>query len=264
MVNKKSILICATLLFFITGCSTVQKSELSEAENLKAKEFLAKINEINTSSPDTISTAFTADGNTDKQKFRVEGKVDFDKKGYYKLTILDYVFQSPVLEAYRELNKLYFYYPMEKRLLTDDISKIDLSVYTGFKTDYKCLYTLLSGGIPLPDKYTVYKCLYDEKEKGYFLILENSSYFENIFFKGDVPEKILIIHKMSRDKAEIYLNSPAKKDKSTFFKGYRIVIPEINASVNISFSKLVLNKAVNIEKLNQEKLPKNIEIIKVN
>ena len=106
------------------------------------------LHEINSSSPDTISSSFTADGNTGEKKFRVEGKVAFDKKGYYKVSITDYVFKSPVIEAYRELDSLYFYYPAEKKLLIDDINKIDLSMYTGFKSDYKFIYTLLTGGIP--------------------------------------------------------------------------------------------------------------------
>lgn len=242
----------------------MQKPELSKAENLKAMSFLSSIQKINHSSPDTISSSFTADGSAGEKKFRVEGKVAFDKKGYYKVAIFDYVFQSPVIEAYRELDRLYFYYPAEKKLLTDDVNKIDLSRYVGFKTDYKLLYTLLTGGIPLIDNYEVYKCLYDEKEKGYYLIIQNDDYFENIFFVDDVPEKILFIHKLSRNKAEIYLKSMIKKDKSIFFKNCRIVAPDLNTSINISFSKPLLNSAVTINKLNTEKLPKKVEVIKVN
>ena len=55
-----------------------------------------------------------------------------------------------------------------------------------------------------------------------------------------------------------------KKDKSIFFKNYKIVIPELNVSINISFSKPVLNEHVNVEKLNQKKLPKKVETIRVN
>ncbi len=263
MANKTGILI-VSLILFISGCSSVPKPELSEAENIKAKEFLSRVNEINTSSPNTISSSFSADGNSGEKKFRVEGKVTFDKKGYYKVTVFDYVFQSPIMEAYRELEKLFFFYPAEKKLLTDDVNKIDLSSYTGFKTDYKLLYTLLTGGIPLLDKYVMYKCLYDEKEKGYNLIIQNDEYFENIFFKGDVPEKILLIHKQSRNKIEIYLKSNIGKDKSVFFKKCRIVAPEINLSINISFSKPVLNTEIFVERMKQDKLAGKVEVIKVN
>jgi len=263
MINKTGIVILF-LILLIASCTSVPKSELSEAENLKATELLSRINEINASSPVTISSSFTADGNSGEKKFRVEGKVAFDKKGYYKVTVFDYVFQSPIIEAFREIDKLYFYYPAEKKLLTDDVNKINLSVYTGFKTEYKLLYTLLTGGIPLLENYTLYKCLYDEKAKGYNLLIQNDDFFENIFFNGDVPEKILIMHKKSRDKMEIYLKSHVKKDKSIFFRKCRIVVPEINVSININFLKPVLNTAVPVEKLNPDKLPGKVEIIKVN
>jgi len=262
--GNKYIIILFSLMFIVSGCSSLQKPELSETENLKAKSLLFSIQKINGSSPDTILSSFTADGNAGEKKFRVEGRVAFDKKGYYKVTVIDYIFQSPVIEAYRELERLYFYYPAEKKLLTDDVNKIELSRYTGFNTDYKLLYSLLTGGIPLLDNYSVYKCLYDDKDKGYYLIIENNDFFENIFFKDDVPEKILFIHKLSRNKAEIYLKSMIKKDNSIFFKNYKIAAPELNTSINISFSKPLLNTAVNVERLKPEKLSKNVEVIKVN
>ncbi len=263
MINRKTI-IFILFLSLISGCTSVQKTELNEAENLKAKELIAFINGANAASPETISSSFTADGNTGEKKFRVEGKVSYNKKGYYKLTVLDYIFQSPILEAYRDLDRLYFYYPTEKKLLVDDINKIDLSRYTGFKVEYNLLYTLFTGGVPLINNFSVYKCLYDEKEKGYNLILQNEDFFQNVFFKDDVPEKILFIHKLTRNKAEIYLKSITKKDKSIFFRSLKIVVPELNTSINLNFSKPVLNTQVTVEKLNQEKLSKKVEVVVVN
>lgn len=263
MVNKK-IYFAVLGLLFILGCSTVQKTDLSETESVKAREFLEKIKSINASSPETILSSFNAEGNMGEKKFRVEGNVAYDKKGYYRFTLSDYVFQSVVLEAYRDMDRLYFYYPAEKKLLVDDVNKIDLSMYTGFNAEYRQLYTLLTGGIPLLDNYSVYKCLYDEKEKGHYLILENGEYFENIFFVDGLPEKILIIHKKSRKKGEIYLSSMVKSDKWIFFRKYKIVIPEINTSITIGYSKPQLDTPVKIERFNQEKLPKKTEIVKVN
>lgn len=263
MVNKYIIVLLASILF-ISGCSSVHKPELSDAESIKAKSLLSIIKKINDSSPGTILSSFTADGNAGEKKFRVEGRAAFDKKGYYKVTITDYVFQSPVIEAYRELDRLYFYYPVEKKLFADDVNKIDLSRYTGFKTDYNLLYTLLTGGMPVIDNYSVYKCLYDETEKGYNLIIENEDFFENIFFKDDLPVKILFIHKLTRNKAEIYFKSMIKKDKSIFFKEYKIVAPDLNTSISISYLKPLLNTPVSVGKLKMENLPKKVEVIQVN
>jgi hypothetical protein len=263
MINK-NIFFIIPLFLFVTGCSTIQKPELSEAENLKAKELLAVIQGINDSSPETISSSFNADGNTGEKKFRVEGRFAFNKKGYYKISVLDYIFQSPIIEAYRDLDRLYFYYPTENRLFVDDIKKIDLNRYTGFKVEYNLLYVLFTGGIPLINDSSVYKCLYDEKEKGYNLIIQNEDFFQNIFFKDNVPEKILFVHKLSRHKAEIYLKSKIKKDESIFFRKIKIVIPELNITVNVDFSRPALNTSVMIEKFNKEKIPKRVEVVVVN
>jgi hypothetical protein len=248
----------------LTGCETASNQVTNEAEKIKAQELISKINSINSSSPETISSSFTADGNTGEKKFRMEGKAVFDKSGHYKITILDYIFQSPLIEAYRESNELYFFYPSEKRLVIDDVNKINLSSYTGFKSDYKMIYALLTGNIPMINNYKVYKCLYSENEKGYYLILENNECYENIFFKEDVPEKILIIYKDNKSKFEIYLKSPTKVGDGIFFKTHRVIASEIKTNININFIKPVLNKTVSVGKLNRNKLPKSTEVVKLN
>ena len=84
------------------------------------------------------------------------------------------------------------------------------------------------------------------------------------FSEKKFRKKILFIHKLSRDKAEIYLKSEIKNGKSIFFKSYKIVIPSANTGINISFVKPVLNSAVTVDKLNREKLSKKTGIIKIN
>jgi len=214
--KNNNLFIAIICLMILSNCKTADKPVTNETENIKAKELISKINSINNSSPATISSSFTIDGNTGERKFRVDGKMVFDKKGYYKINVMDYVFQSPVVEAYREANELYFFYPSEKKLLIDDVNKINFPAYTGFKSDYKWIYSLLTGNIPIINNYKVYKCLYNENEKGYYLILENNECYQNIFFKDDIPEKILIIYKDSKDKFEIYLKSPLKIEKGIF------------------------------------------------
>ncbi|MCL2155521.1 MAG: hypothetical protein FWH53_07655 [Leptospirales bacterium] len=264
MKNNKILYMAILSVMILFNCQSTEKSITNETEIIKANELLSKINSINNSSPQTISSSFIADGNTGEKKFRMDGKVVYDKNGYYKITMIDYVFQSPIIEAYREFDELYFFYPSEKRLVVDDINKIDLTRYTGFKSDYKMIYSLLTGNIPLISNYKVYKCLYSENEKGYYLILENKECYQNIFFKDDMPEKILIIYKDNKSKFEIYLKSPIKTDKSIFFKSFRIIATEINTTININFIKPTLNKAVSVERLNRNKLPKKTEIIRLN
>jgi hypothetical protein len=114
------------------------------------------------------------------------------------------------------------------------------------------------------NNYKIYKCLYSENEKGYYLILENDECYENIFFKEDVPEKILIIYKESKSKSEIYLKSPEKTGKGIFYKSLKIIASEIRTTINFNFIKPSLNKPVSVEKLNMNKLPKKTEVIRLN
>ena len=251
-------------LMILAGCQTTDKPATNEAETIKAKELISKIDSINNSSPATISSSLTVDGNSGEKKFRMEGTIVFDKSGHYKLTLIDYVFQSPLIEAYREADELCFFYPSEKRLVIDNINKIDLSSYMGLKSDYKMIYDLLTGNIPLINNYKIYKCLYSEDEKGYYLILENNECFENIFFKDNVPDKILIIYKNNKNKFEVYLKSPVKIESGIFFKSYKVIASGINTTININFIKPTLNKPVTVGKLNKNKLPKKTEIIRLN
>lgn len=254
--------------FIIVSCKTAQPDtlqgrELLEGDKAKSAELIKVIDDINTCSPDTINSSFSADGDSSGKKFKVEGRAVYDKRGYYYLTLTDYIFKSPVIEAYRDGDRLYFYYPAEKKLLVDDVNKINFYNYAGFKADFGFMQTMLTGGIPLLKDYSVSRLL-KEDDEAYFLILENSDYFENIYFKKGVPEKILLMHKESRNKAEIYLKSLTRKDKSYFFRKIKVVAPGLGLSMNLGFSNPVLNEPVKVQSIDSLKRKKGLEVIKVN
>jgi hypothetical protein len=256
------------LCFLILSCAatqpdTFQEKDLIEGDKAKSSELIRVLDEINASAPDTINSSFTADGETSGKKFKVEGRAVYDRKGYFFLSLKDFIFRSPVIDVYREAERLYFYYPAEKKLVVDDVNKIDLYNYSGFKAEYGFIQTLFTGGIPLIKGYNVSRLL-KEEGNAYYLILENSDYFENIYLKNGVPEKILLMHKESKNKAEIYLKSMIRKDKSSFFKRIKIVAPGLGVSMELSFSSPVLNKAVKVQSIEPLKKKKGIEIIKVN
>ncbi len=253
---------------FIISCSTMQpdsaeEKELTATDGDKSAALLKVLADINAGSPDTINSTFTADGETPGKKFRVEGRAVYDKKGYYYITLTDYIFRSPVIDAYREGDKLYFYYPVEKKLLVDDINKINFYNYSGFKVGFAFMQTLFTGGIPVITDYSLNKVL-KEGEGAYYLILENSEYFENIYFNNNLPEKILLMHKQSREKAEVYLKSLTRKDKSYFFRKIKIIAPGLGMSINLSYSRPQINEPVIVKKVDSLKLKKGIEVIKIN
>lgn len=266
---KKTVNACliSAMLAVVFSCasavSETQGKELTVADKEKASELLKQLNDINNGSPDTINTAFTADGDTSGKKFKVEGRAVYDRKGFYYLTLTDYIFKSPMIDVYRDGDKLYFYYPAEKKLIADDVNKINFYNYTGFKAEYGFMQSLLTGGIPVINEYTISRLLKEEGDS-YFLILENSEYFENINFRAGVPEKIMLMHKSSRNKAEVYLKSPVRKDKSLFFKSIKISAPELGLTMNLSFIKPELNVPVKVQNIEPLKKKKGLSIIKIN
>ncbi len=251
------------------SCSTTSEKKDTAQHEVKgdpaaASELFLRVKEINENSPSTISSSFTADGINNGQKFKIEGTADFDRQGYYKISVVDYVFRSKVLDAYRDMDILYFSYPAEKKLLVDNVNRINLYRYIGFQTDFIMLYTLFTGGIPLVRDGRVTKCVAGDEPESYNLVLENDEYMQNIHFVKKVPDKIMIISKATKDKMEIYLKSQITKDKSIFYKNIRIVAPEKNLSVNIKFSGTKLNGSLKIEKFRPDKLKKEVEVIKIN
>ena len=259
-------LMAASLL----SCSTSPRKEKTAGQGTvsgdpsAAERLMAAVVEINDNAPVTISTSFTADGISNGQKFKIEGTALFDRKGYYRIAVVDYVFRSRILEAYRDMDSLYFNYPAEKKLLIDNVNSIDLYRYTGFQTDFALMHTLLTGGIPLLRDSVITKCVAGSETDSFNLVLENGDYMENIYFRKNVPERIMIIHKVTKDKMEIYLKSRVTRDKSSFFKSIRIVAPGKNISVNIKFSSTTLNGKIRAEKFKPGKIKKGVTVIRVN
>ncbi|HPS58558.1 MAG TPA: DUF4292 domain-containing protein [Spirochaetota bacterium] len=269
MITKQHLVIVLTVASLLS-CATAAERETGAArgtvtgDSAAAGKLMLAVKEINDNSPATISTSFTADGASNGQKFKIEGTAVFDRKCCFKISVVDYVFRSRVLDAYREMDSLYFYYPAEKKLLVDDVYKIDIFRYTGFQTSFDIMYTLLTGGIPMLKDSSVTKCVAGTEADSFNLVLENSEYMQNIYFKGSVPERIMIIHKSTKDRMEIYLKSRITKDKSVFFKNIRIVAPEKNISANINFLSPSLNAEIKPEKFKREVFKKDVEVIKVN
>jgi len=256
------------ILFVNISCVTTQPDgikgkELLAEDREKAVELLKILEEININSPDTINSSFIADGEKSGKKFRVEGKAAYDKKGHYYVTLMDYVFRSPLIEAYRDGDALYFYYPTEKKILVDDINKINFYNYSGFRADFGFMQTLFTGGIPIIGGFRISKLL-REKDDCYYLILENDEFFQNICFKKDMPEKILLIHKGSKYKGEVYLKSVMRKDKSYFYRSVKIVAPALGVSMDLRFSKPVLNRAVKVKSVDSLKKIKGVNVVKIN
>ena len=266
--NKRAVCIIIAAALLIISCSGADKKaahdgSVSGAGDNKAVELESRITEINENKPSTISSNVTIDGDNRGKKFRFEGKMMYDGSGYAQLKLADYIFKGPVFDFYRNREALYFYYPTERKLFIDSAEKIRFSSYAGLPVDFTFVYNLLTGSVPVIEGGSAVKALGEEGGDSFHLILENSDYYQNIYFEKKIPERILIIHKKSKEKIEVYIKAYRKKDKSIFFNKMRIVVPGSNFSLNLNFTRTVLNEPVKIDPFTPEKV-KGAETIRIN
>jgi len=266
--KKFFIFLLLTAIAASINCAGVEKKNGAElpvigAGDAKSAELQDRIKEINENKPSSISSNLTVDGDNRGKKSRFEGSFVYDSRGLAKLSLMDYIFKGPVLDFYRNMNNLYFYYPAERKLYEDTFDKIVFPDYSGFPLEFDFVYTLFTGGIPVIKNVTSVKSLGEERGDTFHLILESGEYFQNIYFKKDLPERILVIHKISREKIEIYLQAHRVKDKSFFFNRIRIVVPKIDTSINFSFTRTRLNEPVRIDPFRPDSI-KGAEVIRVN
>ena len=266
--KKRAVYIFITAALLIISCSGTDKKKgheeaVSGAGDMKSVELQSRIAEINENKPSAISSNVTVDGDSKGKKFRFVGRMLYDSSGYAQLKLTDYIFKGPVLDFYRNRGDLYFYYPTERKLYIDSVEKIRFSSYAGFPVDFNFVYALLSGGIPVIDGVTAVKTLSEDGGDSFYLILENSDFFQNIYLKKNIPERILLIHKRSREKIEVYIKAYRKKDKSIFFNKMRIVVPGSNFSLNLNFTGIKLNSPVKIDPFTPDKV-RGSEIIRIN
>lgn len=250
------------------NCAGIEKKNgadlpVTGADDAKSSELQGRIKEINDNRPLSISSNVTVDGDTRGKKSRFEGSFIYDSKGLARLALVDYIFKGPVFDFHRDMNNIYFYYPSERKLYADKSDKIIFSNYSGFPVDFEFVYTLFTGGIPVIKNVTSVKSLGEESGDSFHLIMESRDYFQNIYFKKDMPERILVLHKMSREKIEIYLQAHRVKDKSYFFNRVRIVVPGTDSSINLNFTRTRINEPVRIEPFRPESI-RGAELIRVN
>lgn len=229
------------------------KINLPPNEKKNAEAFLAYINDINNNSLSTISANLLVDGKFNRKEYKSMGKVLCDKKiSKAYIQFLDFVFKSPITLMVQDKETIKFYYPATKLLYIDNYHTLNLYSYTGLNINFKFLYTLAFGQIPLLDDYSV------KQVKDNFLILENKSFYETISFKGKEPDKILFINKTTKEKFEFYLWDITRKEKTVFYKRIKVIsAPDMN--INFHFSNIILNVPVNVK--TEITLPKDVKIV---
>lgn len=226
------------LLFLICGCiilsgcvkPVIREEKVSQMGSKEPKALLQRINEINSKSAESFNAQISVDFFTDKKKFNSIGDAVFKKNPrMMKIKITDIVFKSPISILIQDGESLKFYFPADKTIYIDKTKTIKLKNYINLDIDFKILYPLIIGQIPVIPDYTIKQGLIAGESEGknsgcFYLILENKYIYETISFKNDIPDKILLLQKDTKNKLEIYLEKPFTLSDVLLYKEVRFVL----------------------------------------
>ncbi len=273
MFNKKIILIAVSVLCVFSMCmkkNTVKTDstaavELNAVDSLKAEKILSLVRNINDNSPETFSISYNVLGKSGSKKYKVTGSSQFDRNRSALYAVFkDYIFKTTIASVFQDGSNLAFYYPPQKRLVYDSSKNINIKNYINFEIDYSLLYNLISGRLPVIENSRVVRVFESTGGRQRGVILKNSEYYESIFFKDKLPEKIKLINIKTKDEAEIYLGKHIKRGGSSYFSRVRIVVPENDLDVEITFYNIRLNKQVRVKKIMAQKIKPGVKVIRMN
>jgi hypothetical protein len=265
-----SLLICVLVLGCASGNAEKEKDYVSSSDK-KVKYLLKKVLDINNNSPSSFSAKFVIEGRMSNNKsFKSLGDAVFSKKPLkMKVTFYDFVFKSPLTVMLQDEKILKFYFPVDKKLLLDNEDSIIMKNYTNIELDFKFLNRLTMGLIPLIDNYRIKQSLVHKSEKTgnedeMYIILENDRLYQTISFRNDIPDKILLVNKLSKDKVEFYLESPQIRGNVLYFKTIRFISQQSGDKINIQFNSIRFNQPVNIKDISHIKMARDVKVVKIN
>ncbi len=239
------------------------------ADTTRVRSMMGKIEEINSNAPRSFRANFVVEGRMgNNKKFKSLGDVVFSRDvKKMKVSFLDSVFRSPLTVILQDDRTLKFYLPVDKKIYLDNADTIDLKNYTGVRINYEFLSSLASGKIPLIPGYTVKQGVEQQdaktgSENEYYIILENSGQYETISMKGDIPGKILLLDKVTKDKMEFYLENPVKNNNMLYYKTIRFISLQSGDRISIMFNSLKFNPGTIAAKDLTLSVPKSTQVIR--
>jgi hypothetical protein len=270
MKNLLKVLFAAVILLYLNACASmaVKSDDAGEKEKVVITEDIRRlidiVGRINKNVPDSLSSEIEIIGNIKEKKFKSIGRINFDRKtSRFNINFLDYIFKSPVTRIFQNGDDIRIYFPADKKLVVDNMNTIDISNYIDLNIHFYLIYDLFCGHIPLLKNYKVKQGLASVKGKSSYLIIENSNYYETISFRGDSPDRLMIIRKDNREKIEIYLKKYISKGKSRYFKNIRIVAESSSLRLDFNFRRTRINIPVKVKTIDKIRLPKDVKLIRL-
>ncbi len=257
-------------LFLFSGCTKniiKKETDLLNLNNERISFLLKKIEDINNNSPKSFSLDLNTQGILNRKKFKSTGKAIFNKEPReMKITFYDVIFRSPLTIIVQDIDVIKFYFPIEKTLYMDNVKTVNLKRYSNINLDYNLVASLAIGKIPIIKNYSIKKALTtgeneQNSRKETYLIFENNDFFETIAFEKDIPCKILMLNKRSKEKTEIYLKEPFYKNSILFYKTIRFISLSSDFRITTRFKNIKFNIPVDVKKITKIDLPKDCKIL---
>lgn len=266
-IRKLAVTLCIVSICGCAGGAVKKEEGITIIGNETAQLLLSEIMAVNSNSPQAYTARLSAEGSAGKKKFNVTGEIVYNKTPrMMRVTLLDAIFRSVLTVLIQDNDALKLYFPMEKSLYLDSASTISIQDYATVALDFKILYPLAVGQIPLIENYSIKRGLAANSPKHNgdctsFLILENDSYFETISFSDGIPDKILLLKKNGGIKTELYLEKPLRQGNALVYRKIRLILPSSGERMQFTLSGIQFNQAVDPGKVFFLELARGVKII---
>jgi hypothetical protein len=268
---KTGLTVLAVAVSIACGCTTGtfhEESALTDRYHPAGKDgiraMIDGVTAINRKSPESCNLDFNIEGTYGEKKNRMLGSLQFNRKQHtMNVSVVDFIFRSPLMTLLLEGDVIRVYYPAEKKMYIDNARTINLANYGGFNIDFSMFHDLITGVIPLIEGYSVKQGLASNDGKGLMLILENSRFYETVSFQRNEPDKILLINKKTREKIEIYVNDPVIQGGSRIYSKVMIVAKNIPLRFEITFKRILLNTPVRVKTFKDLKIPNGLQVVQM-
>ena len=237
---------------------------MSPGDRQEAQRLISGLDAENRAAAASISARFHIDGVMNRKKLKIMGTAAYDRKsGKMHIAVVDYIFRSPLMTVFRDGDTVRFYYPVEKKIFIDSFSNIDLRRYSNLDIPFESVYSLLTGSIPVIPDYSIRKCLARGSSGGSYLILENDEYYETIFFKKNLPGKLLLVKKSDRSRYEFHLDKRMRENGSVYYRKMTMISEKDNVRLVLVFDSVALNRPVSVRTIDSVKTGPDVELINV-
>ncbi len=270
------------IILSYAGCAaknTEGTSLLRGDEKNVANELIPIIERANSEVPQSFSAKFVIEGVSVKnKKFKTLGEIACDRRSeLMKVSFVDSIFKSSMAIVAMEGKKIKVYMPVEKTLFEDDARFINLKNYIDVNLSFDVLYSVVTWRVPIINNYSVKQSVVkkpvgmgknnadnsDKNEENY-IVLENDSFFETISIKNNLPNKIMLINKATKEKSEFYFENPEKKNNVLYFNTIRYISAQRGERISVKFSAIASDVQFVKDKDFTLKTPNTTKIVRVN